>query len=56
MKATVTSKGQITIPKYIRTQARIDVGTEIDFQIHKNGTIVLIPITLDSAVQDDKAM
>jgi AbrB family looped-hinge helix DNA binding protein len=39
MKATVTSKGQVTIPVAIRTQARIAPGAALDFQIQENGTI-----------------
>ncbi len=43
-KSTVTSKGQVTIPKEIRVTAMIHEGTQIDFQIQKDGTILIIPI------------
>ncbi len=43
-KSTVTSKGQVTIPKEIREFAMIHAGTQIDFQMQKDGTILIIPI------------
>ncbi len=33
MRATVTSKGQITIPKEIRELAHINSGMQLDFQL-----------------------
>lgn len=45
MKSTVTSKGQVTIPKSIRNQAHIHSGTIIDFQIEDDGTILIRPLT-----------
>lgn len=39
MKAVVTSKGQITIPLSIRTEAKIFPGSKLDFQIEKDGSI-----------------
>lgn len=43
-KSTVTTKGQITIPKEIRDKAMIHEGTQIDFQIQNDGKILIIPI------------
>lgn len=43
-KSTVTSKGQVTIPKAIRAQAKIHEGTQIDFQIQNDGSILIIPV------------
>lgn len=43
-KSTVTSKGQVTIPKDIRVNAMIHEGTQVDFQIQSDGKILLIPI------------
>lgn len=34
-RSTVTSKGQVTIPKEIRVSAMIHEGTQIDFQMLK---------------------
>lgn len=39
MKATVTSKGQVTIPVAIRIKAKILPGTNLDFQIEEDGTL-----------------
>jgi antitoxin PrlF len=43
-KSTVTSKGQVTIPKEIRVHAMIHEGTQVDFQIQSDGKILIIPI------------
>jgi len=43
-KSTVTSKGQVTIPKDIRVKAMIHEGTHVDFQFLSDGNILLIPI------------
>ena len=42
--STITSKGQITIPKTIRKKMNIKIGDKIDFKI-KNGEVHLIPLT-----------
>ncbi|MCE5294915.1 MAG: AbrB/MazE/SpoVT family DNA-binding domain-containing protein [Chlamydiales bacterium] len=47
MRATVTSKGQVTIPKEIRDYAHISSGTELDFQIVSEGVISIRPLTRD---------
>lgn len=39
MKATVTSKGQVTIPISIRTHARISPGSELEFTIDESGDL-----------------
>lgn len=39
MKATVTSKGQVTIPAIIRSKANISPGTKLDFQVEEDGTL-----------------
>lgn len=44
MRATVTSKGQITIPKEIRERAHIITGTQLDFQITADGRLVIRPL------------
>jgi len=45
--ATVTSKGQITIPKPVRDLLHIDTGDEIDFAVNERGDVVLRPVSLD---------
>lgn len=49
MRATVTSKGQVTIPREIRELAHITSGTQLDFQITKEGYITARPLTHDIA-------
>jgi len=41
--ATVTSKGQITIPKPIRERLRLKAGDQIDFVTDEAGRVVLEP-------------
>ena len=36
---TVTSKGQVTIPKRIRDRLGLDAGTEVEFILEADGTI-----------------
>lgn len=47
MRAVVTSKGQITIPKAIRELAHIASGTELDFQVTEDGYLIIRPLTHD---------
>ena len=37
--ATITSKGQVTIPKRIREQLDLDAGTEVEFVLADDGTV-----------------
>ena len=41
--ATVTSKGQVTIPKRIRDRLGLDAGTEVEFTLEEDGTIRVRP-------------
>jgi antitoxin PrlF len=45
--ATVTSKGQITLPKAIRDLLRLDAGDRVHFVVQDDGTVVLRPATVD---------
>ena len=45
--ATVTSKGQITIPQEIRDQLHLRKGQKIDFRVDQKGQVVLAPLTHD---------
>jgi len=45
--ATLTSKGQITLPKAVRDRLQIDTGDQVDFVLNENGDIVVRPLTLD---------
>lgn len=44
-QATLTSKGQITIPKAIRDKLRLSAGEKVDFILTENDTVILRPIT-----------
>ena len=41
MATTLTSKGQVTIPKQIRDALNLGVGSAIDFAVNRNGELVL---------------
>jgi len=41
MKATVTSKGQVTIPKRVRDFLHIGKSDQIDFTISKSGKVFI---------------
>ncbi len=41
--ATVSSKGQVTIPKRIRDKLDIDAGTEVEFVLEGDGSIRVRP-------------
>jgi antitoxin PrlF len=41
--ATVTSKGQVTIPKPIRERLKVKAGDQIDFVTDEAGRVVLQP-------------
>jgi AbrB family looped-hinge helix DNA binding protein len=45
--ATVTSKGQITIPKEIRRLLKIRPGDSVDFFVESDGRVVMKQATLD---------
>jgi AbrB family looped-hinge helix DNA binding protein len=43
--ATITSKGQVTVPKEVRTLFNLGAGKKIDFQIDaSNGSVTIVPI------------
>ncbi|HUR79363.1 MAG TPA: AbrB/MazE/SpoVT family DNA-binding domain-containing protein [Thermoanaerobaculia bacterium] len=39
--ATVTSKGQITIPKEVRELLRVDEGDQVDFTVNERGDVIV---------------
>lgn len=46
-KATLTSKGQITIPKEIREHLGVDTGDRLSFEIRDGGEVFMQPETVD---------
>ena len=43
--ATVTSKGQVTIPKKVREHLDVKSGDKLEFRVGEDGTVSLVPIT-----------
>jgi AbrB family looped-hinge helix DNA binding protein len=54
MQATITSKGQLTIPKEIRNKLDLKAGDKVEFIFDENGRLEIIPIT--SSVKRLKGM
>ena len=47
MHATVTSKGQVTIPKPIRDRLHLEPGDKIDFTLDEAGDVRVTPVNLE---------
>ncbi len=45
--ATLTSKGQTTIPKQVREHLKLNPGDKLDFVIESEGRVVSRPAKLD---------
>lgn len=45
--ATLTSKGQITVPKEIRRALRLENGDRIAFHLREDGVVEMQPETVD---------
>jgi len=43
MSSTLTSKGQVTIPKHIRDALRLHPGTAVEFAVNAAGELVIHP-------------
>ena len=43
--ATVTTKGQVTIPKEVRERLGIETGDRLSFFLQEDGSVVVKPIT-----------
>ncbi|CAK8719861.1 MAG: transcriptional regulator, AbrB family [Candidatus Electronema aureum] len=48
--STVTTRGQVTIPKHIRKLLKIDRGDKVEFMVDKNGAVMLQSVTSDVAL------
>ena len=44
-QATLTSKGQITIPKLVRDSLALHAGDKIEFVLTENNEVLLKPVT-----------
>ena len=45
MQTTITSKGQVTIPKPIRDRLHLEPGDKIDFILDEDGDLRVTPVT-----------
>ncbi len=52
MVVTLTSKGQLTVPKAIRDRMRLDTGSKLDFRVQDDGTLTvrLLNRSIDSLI------
>lgn len=48
MLATLTSKGQVTLPKAIRDRLQLDAGAKLDFQLMPDDTITVRAVKPDA--------
>ncbi len=44
MATTVTSKGQVTIPKRVRDRLAIQPGNQVEFELTPDGRVVLLKV------------
>lgn len=45
MRATITAKGQVTVPKPIRDKLRLRPGDRIDFILDPGDEVRIVPVT-----------
>lgn len=45
MQATITSKGQVTVPKPIRDKLHLKAGDKVEFMLEKDGNLRVAPVT-----------
>lgn len=48
--ATLTSKGQITLPKKIREQLKLQPGDRVEFLVGTDGQVTVWPVTSDVTI------
>lgn len=47
MRATLTSKGQVTLPAPIRAALELEAGARLDFVLQDDGSIRVVPLSRD---------
>ena len=45
MQATITSKGQVTVPKPIRDRLHLKAGDKLEFMLEEDGNLRVAPVT-----------
>lgn len=56
MPTTVTSKGQVTIPKPVRDRLGIVPGSAVEFELAPDGRVVLFKVGEDEPVSRFRAL
>jgi antitoxin PrlF len=54
MSATLTSKGQVTIPKHIRDTLDLGPGSQVDFAVNRDGDVVIHKVGARPAGKPDR--
>ena len=54
MPTTLTSKGQVTIPKQIRDALDLVPGSSVDFAVNREGEVVIHKVTARSSRKRDR--
>ena len=49
MLATLTAKGQVTLPKAFRQELNLNAGDKIDFVMLDNGVMQIVPLKQSSS-------
>ena len=52
MQTTLTSKGQVTIPKHIRDALHLEPGCAVEFLVNREGEVVLTRVGPALGVDD----
>jgi antitoxin PrlF len=51
MEATLTQKGQATLPKPVRDHLGLKAGDRVRYFIHSDGTVIILPVRPVSALR-----
>ena len=54
MSTTLTSKGQVTIPKHIRDALYLEPGCAVDFAVDQNGDVVIRKVGARASRRPDR--
>jgi AbrB family looped-hinge helix DNA binding protein len=54
MATTMTIKGQVTIPKKVRDALRLEPGDSVDFDVNREGQVVVLKAGARPAAKRDR--